>query len=383
MLYFRRTAMISIAALLFSSCTDNIHMSSLPAQNIAIAAVNQTSNAGGAWSPMLVVGNQSGNASSVLVFTDAGKSFKRAVNVGPVIYGIAANDAGNVFVGSGSRDVQSGQVLGAYKDRGVKLVQTIKENRPFKNPTLDSSQNVYVICNERAVCEYPSAKGKLVGRKIVRRFTFGQTPQALAADSTGDIAVSVADGVEVFAPGATSPFWTVASHQLQGGIVFDSAGDLYVATGYHDSGVGLISVYASGESTPSRTFSDAEGPLATILSRDANNNLYAFTPTCSKCPAPAVAVFPFGSSAPTRVITKGIANFVDVVNMSVDRSGGVFIDDSGTESISGSLIVYAPNKVVPLRTISNGLQAPNFLATTPSAAVPRNSLQASRATGII
>ena len=329
----------------------------------------QNSRATKAWHPTLVVADQNGNQGSVLVFADAGKTLKRMVNVGDVVYGLTADNAGNLFVGSGDSDYRGNQVLGAYKKAGAKLVQTLKQNRPFENPTLDSSQNLYVICNSRSVCEYQATTKTLVKKGIIRRLTiYANSPLALAADSTGDIAVMQGTEVDVYAPGATTPFWIVSDHELQGGMAFDSAGNLYVASGERESGLSTISEYAPGQTTPTRILSDPEGPLATVLQTDAGNNLYAFSPTCSKCPPPAIAVFSPNVSSPTRVITSGIESFKDQgVNMAVDPSGGVFIDDAGAGT--ANLAVYAPNQESPLRVISN-VQAPTYLTTIPSSATP-------------
>jgi hypothetical protein len=347
--------------------TGSIPLSATDTNATSLAGTKPTGSK--AWNPSLVVANQTSNSqASVLVFTNAGKTLKRSINVGDVVYGLTADNAGDLFVGSGSSDITFDQVLDAYKHHGAKLVQMLKQKRPFMTPTLDSSQNLYVICNARSVCEYQAAKKTLVNKGIIRRLTiYANSPLALAADATGDIAVMQGLEVDVYKPGAKKPFWIVSDHLYQGGIAFDSTGNLYVASGYRSTGSCIINEYAPGQTTPKRVLSDTAGAFATVLKTDAADNLYAFTPTCKTCPPAAIAVFSPTVSAPTRVIRKGIENFTDEVsvNMVVDASGGIFIDNPGTTSLT----VYAPNQSTPLRVISS-VPDPTYIAAVPSSETP-------------
>ena len=75
--------------------------------------------------------------------------------------------------------------------------------------------------------------------------------------------------MSVFAPGSTSPTYTLSGVSDPVGLAFDASGNLYVANGNGDT----VRVFAPGSTTPTATLSGLSDPGA--LAFDAHGNLFA------------------------------------------------------------------------------------------------------------
>ena len=325
-----------------------------------------------ATSSLLYVGNQ-GSGSNILVFADSGSRLKRTVALPyPDVAGVVAGARGNVFAASGNEDNLGQQSISVFKNNGAKAVKAIQQRFPFEGLTADGSGNLFAGCGQaaRRVCEYPGTKRGVVRSRVVRRINledYGVSGTRLTTDASGDLAVSDQNHVSVFAPGATQPYLDLAIGLFVGGVAFDQAGNLYIASlGTYDRN--QIAEYAPGNNKPSRTFSiPSNGEPASVLAFDTAGNLYALLPVENGYhgPTTTVLVFAPNTTKPARTITKGMENFSGYPTMAVGGSGTIYVADGAAFSKLGSIVVYAPNQSKPRRVITTSIQHPYFLAIGP------------------
>jgi hypothetical protein len=233
-------------------------------------------------------------------------------------------------------------------------LQFEKNQRSFGYPTLDSTGNLWVLCNSYVYCEYAAGGKDVVQQKVTRwlrlqKFGIGGS---IAADSSGDIAVQSATEIWVFAPGQTQAYWKITLPQpYQTAMAFDKNGDLYVSgrsTGLTSS----VYVYPPNATQPSEVLNNANGSPALSLAFDSAQNLYVLTSACGRsCDQTTVSVYGQGATEPTYAIQKGLQS-TDGIAMAVNSLGGVYVAGYSYTNDVGNLVVYAPQKQKPQRTVS-------------------------------
>jgi hypothetical protein len=368
-----KSSIFAVALVTASSCGQAVNLPQSTNAPNALTNGSRPSSTVAAGKSVLYVGNYSTGGSNVLVFTDSGKTLKRTVVLpNPVVYGVTADAAGNLFAASGN-DFAKPEFIGVYKNEGAKLVKQLEQARPAVAMTLDPSGNLFASCGRAAtsVCEYGASK-RIVGR-LIRRIKlemYGVTAQLLSTDASGDLAVSDQNHVSVFAPGSTSPYLDITLTLRQigtGGVTFDASGNLYIAwAGYYDTAG--IAEYAPGSSKPTRNFYiPGNGQeAASVLKFDGSGNLYALFPACNLCGhQPFIEEFAPNGTKPIRTITKGIEDFTGYLTMAVDASGQIFLGNDPGVSKPGSIAVFPPNRSQPNRIITNGIKNPLSLTLVP------------------
>jgi hypothetical protein len=270
-----------------------------------------------------------------------------------------------------------------YETDGSGPIQTIKKaiNLPPVAIVFDGKSNLYVAGRGRGstgvVSEYAYGQTKLLRKlKVVQ-------PRALAVDGADNLYVLGLKGVEVFAPGASTPSETVTTGiKNPRAMVLDKSGKIYVAnydngnnvTVYAASGSLIrtitqgisypqalainkkgwlyvanypnVTVYQPGKSTPFKTI--AIGP-ASCLALDADQNVYVGD-------SGGISVF---SAAPDlsniHEITAGIN---DPESMAFDSQGDLFVANYQGNSVTK----YLPGSGVLDATVTNGVDFPYVVA---------------------
>ncbi len=132
---------------------------------------------------------------------------------------------------------------------------------------------------------------------------------------------------------------------------FDASGDLYVldANG--------IEIYSPAQTSPSRTIT-AGLTTPTQLALDGSGNLYVLGPCFNERSAcqypPSVTVYAPGESSPSRTIGRGLIPNASL-DMAVDAAGYLAVSNGGAPSQSGSgagsVIIVKPGAKNPRRTL--------------------------------
>lgn len=197
-------------------------------------------------------------------------------------------------------------------------------------------------------------------RKVIRGLGEGiHNPDAVAVDGSGNVYVasdsSSSSGlgkgsIEIFPPHGEQPL-----RKIERGIdtpvalTFDTSGNLYVANCprcYHGGLAGSVTEYAPGSGRPMRTLRDGIN-TPDALAVGPNNVLFVANrpEPIGKTVPTTVTVYAATGRKTTATITDGIKN---PVSLAVDDDGDLYVANRG----AGTVTVYAPNEVQPLRTIT-------------------------------
>jgi hypothetical protein len=199
--------------------------------------------------------------------------------------------------------------------------------------------------------------GTGAGKTIIQRIRLQKYHMTgnLAAGPSGNIAIIGGNQVWVYAPGKTQPYWKISTSAEQRVGAFDDAGNLYVSGGTRGPSSSVL-IYSPKQTEPSEVLSDPNGSPVASLAFDAAQNLYVFTPSCEhECEPTSVTVYQQGISVPIRTIQNGLRNLFGI-GMAVNSSSGVYVvGDSDVSNPTASLVIYAPQKMKPHRTVSLGL----------------------------
>ena len=159
-----------------------------------------------------------------------------------------------------------------------------------------------------------------------------------------------ANTVSVYSPGSTTPTRTLTGLDAPVALAFDSSGNLYVA----NNGTNTVSVFAPNATTPTSTLTEPSSPQA--LAIDASGNIYVGNDT-------TVSVFAPGSTTPTRTLT----GLNSPSAMAFDSRGTLYVANFGQQTVaapegSGTTVsVFAPGSTTPNATLT-GLSGPTALA---------------------
>ncbi len=361
-----RTFVVTLAAsLVVTGCS--FPASTTPASEGLSSASAVTLNSSEKYSKpsTLYVLNSSSGKSAVVVYSGNGSKLLRTISDEKPINGFTVDSSGLLYVAEPQNAAQpSGPaLLTVYAPGGKSVVRTIAQTHPFETLTVDSTGNLFALCAADRICEYASGH-KPVTRRITLR-KFGGSATALATDSNGNLATDATYGpIFVFAPGSTSPYWTIPSADYSNALNFDKSGNLYVVnSGSNEGDPGSVTVYASGQSTPMRTITDGiVHPSA--LAFDSSGHLYVLNycvpgSTSGCVPNPSVTVYAPGGTSPIRTITQGIGG---VGGIAVSADDILYVANSAA---SGTVTLYKKKSDVPSRTISNGITDPVGIAVRP------------------
>ena len=188
----------------------------------------------------------------------------------------------------------------------------------------------------------------------MREIKIGST--FIALDAANDLYVSARyeNAVNVYAPGSKTPTRTITDgiYEPQG-LAFDSSGNLYVANSGSTTGQGCgtnpgsVQVYAPGASSPSYTISGAQGICQPFrLAFDATGNLYVANLSLYGGPPGTVTVYGAGSNTLLRTITNGVTS---PWSLALDKAGNLYVANRFT----GTVTMYAPNSTELVQTLSN------------------------------
>jgi 6-phosphogluconolactonase (cycloisomerase 2 family) len=177
----------------------------------------------------------------------------------------------------------------------------------------------------------------------------------MTQDSSGNLYVRDQNGIQVFAPGSSTPYNPQPVRTVKSGIkeassiAVDSLGNLYVAN--FRPGTDVV-MYAPGAETPTQTITNGISYPYT-LAIDASNNVYVG----NRGPTPTVTVYAAGTLALTHTITDSVTG---PSAMAFDNDT-LYVANYGNEccSIVG---VYAGKTLKLTRTIQTGLDIPDGLA---------------------
>lgn len=195
--------------------------------------------------------------------------------------------------------------------------------------------------------------------KIIRGFGKDvHNPDAVATDGSGNVYVASNSNsssglgkgsIEVFPPHGNQPI-----REIRRGIdtpvalAFDQSGNLYVGNCpgcYEGTSKGSVTEYAPGSRRPLRTLRDGIN-TPDALAVGANGMIYVanYPQVIGKPNHPSVTAYAATGTKPILKITDGIKN---PTSLAVDADGDLYVANRG----NGTVTVYAPGKVRPLRTI--------------------------------
>lgn len=203
----------------------------------------------------------------------------------------------------------------------------------------DRSKNLYVAndIESAGVTEYPPNSATPI------RTLPSDVPFAVAVDPSGNAYTAdfAANTISVFPPGASTPSYQISVMQPST-LAFDGSGNLYVGSRTVPiSASGTVSVYAPGAKTPSRTL--IVGNEVDSLVFDHAGNLYVADYNSN-----SVTVFAQGASSPSYTITTGIN---EPRALAVDSSNNLYVANYRTSNVT----VYAPGQSAPSRRLSTGI----------------------------
>jgi hypothetical protein len=156
--------------------------------------------------------------------------------------------------------------------------------------------------------------------------------------------------IAVYAPGRATPVRTIVRGITSpGSLAFDSSGNLYVSNGDLPGEVAIL-VYKPGASSPFRRITEGLTGGVGALIFDHRGNLYT--------DSYYVLEYPRDGVTPMRTIRDGVNAPNDIA---LDGAGNLYVANGNTPSVT----VYAPGKTTPFRTTTDGATYPLVPALDP------------------
>jgi sugar lactone lactonase YvrE len=250
------------------------------------------------------------------------------------------------FDQNGNLYFDAGGSIDVYQDHGKRRLRTIGGAAGVfcfdALGNLYSAQRKYINYGGRVLVYASGAK--------TPKYTIIEgvyAPLAVTTDGGGNLYVanSVQNEISVYALGDSKPSRTI---QVATGLVdpqglaFDPAGNLYVANAYSSN----IYVFAPGSTKLVRTI-ESGTVTPTTLRFDAAGSLYVGS-TAGSGPSGFISVYEPGKSEPRLEISKGINGAT--YSLAFDAAGNLYVA-SGCPQHGEPITVYAPRKRNVLRTI--------------------------------
>ncbi|HEY1682128.1 MAG TPA: hypothetical protein VGF98_10865 [Candidatus Tumulicola sp.] len=301
--------------------------------------------------------NLGGSTATVTVYSNAGARLLRTISLVAVddltkkLFNMTASSSGFLYIElpADPGQVKSPGLLTIYKGKGAKKIASIGLSSNYYLLVADAVGNVYTMCKNRLMCEY-NASGKSVRKINVGKYGWNGA-EALAVDSSGDLAIVYNDAAMVFPPGATKPSWSIGSSQGMGGNIsatFDPSGNLYIA-GINDK----VFVFAPNASSPSYVIEDGVANPSEVVC-DSLGNLYVLNGS-------TIARYAQGESTPESTIGVGPS----AVSMALDAADNLYVANEGGSGNTGSVTVYAAGSNSLVRTVTNGIEGPASVGVSP------------------
>ena len=256
--------------------------------------------------------------------------------------GMAFDSAGNLYVSNYNFSGKGSATVTVYAPGSSTVLRQIRFPREeVYDVALDSSDNLYVGTEygKYTVAVQVFAPG---ASKPFRYITDGINyhPTRLRFDSQGYLYVQAGSDIEVYAPGASSPAYSVGASVDQGlfGLfAFDGLNNLYVIDGG--------SVYVYQAHTNNELYDIGQGlHYPDTLTLDGSGNLYVANQ------GPYIAVYSPGGTYPRYTISKGLQ--LDMTSLICDALGNLYVANNypNPESVA----VYAPGTTKPKYKIKTG-----------------------------
>ncbi|HEY1682834.1 MAG TPA: NHL repeat-containing protein [Candidatus Tumulicola sp.] len=194
-------------------------------------------------------------------------------------------------------------------------------------------------------------------------------PVAVAVDSAGNLYVANAgnpSNVKVYAPGGKSPVRSLGGHFVEPtSLAFDTDGNLYVADkGDQQYGVrsknARVAVYPPGSSKPSRVIrAGLRGPVA--LKFDSAGNLYVGNVFVDKKPEARGYVSVYAPGATKPMYSTDTVNTYEIL-LGLDPQNNLYVGHSGT---NGVVSIYPPGSSKPSSRISYAIDTLQGIGVSP------------------
>ncbi len=269
--------------------------------------------------------------------------------------GIVLSHSGFLYVAN-----YDASTVTVYKNRGRTLVRTI--SRLLKHPVqlaLDSKGNLYVR-DKSGVLIYQNAK-----ERVVRRIP-GHLVYTFALDAADNVYIATrkTNVISVYAPGSLTPTRTISDGvEVASSLAFDGSGNLYVANGLGGGScdvegkayAGSITIYAPGASSPFQTITGSDGlcyPARLAFSHAGN--LYVTNETNNSTEGSVLEYAP-ASNTLLLTIVQGVNSPTALAFDSVDN---LYVINDHLRNVTE----YGPNGTSVLRTITDGINSPEDLA---------------------
>ncbi|MBV9056569.1 MAG: hypothetical protein JO351_08025 [Candidatus Eremiobacteraeota bacterium] len=170
----------------------------------------------------------------------------------------------------------------------------------------------------------------------------------LYVDQTHDLSVEVLE----YPAGKTAPSTTLAITEkgegVGGGMTVDAKGNLYIHTSFLDNEPSHVYRFAPGETTPQDLHLNGLG-LTTGLTGDGSGNLYVSDAKGG------ISVYAAGQTSPSREILPPSNGYFD--DFVATRGGKLYVAQ-GEGGSAASLLEYAAGGTQPVNVLSGYLQAP-------------------------
>jgi hypothetical protein len=180
------------------------------------------------------------------------------------------------------------------------------------------------------------------------------TPYGLAVDGKGFLYVANGSAVEVYRPGALTPFRTITDVAQPFAVGIGSNGS-FAITGIYSQG-GLLAIYDNGSRKPTRLISFPPGQIRTEITNPVFDSLGNVFVAVHQYPRGPAKVFRFAPGSTQGVDTGLPFCFA----LGIDAQNNLYV------SFGSEINVYHPGSLTPFRQITNGLVSTTELAITPT-----------------
>lgn len=365
-------------AALLVACASNSRGSAVPSAPDASSRVPANVKSAKSTHALYVLDIES-SGDAIRVYKAGGAAFLRTVQPAPrsqLQYDVDQN--GRLYVGSVSSDGKGPGTLSIYANRGATFIHSFQQRKYFAGLTVDDQGNLFSFCTGSNICERANAK-----KPITRMLKGVSSPLAVDQNgnlAAYDCRAWGPSNACVFAPGETAPSWKISDGVSFPGVyqlAFDPAGNLYVPNLGHNTPdyPGNVAVFAPLAISPTRVItSEIAAPVSVAI--DSAGTLYVYNEcggsynSVGQCSVDgsSITVYKSGESTPTRKITTGIESGCPPPFglstgapscLAVDSAGNIYAVNTGR-----SIVEYKPGSDTPFRTLTDA-QYPIAVAVGP------------------
>jgi hypothetical protein len=184
----------------------------------------------------------------------------------------------------------------------------------------------------------PEPIGQLTGFDIAAGLAVDQAENLYVADV-------VAETVQVFHRGSTSPFEVLNVPGYPYGEAVDNSGNVYVAVAQTGSVQGFVAIYPAGATSPSSTLSDPSRGFSPVnVALDSQNDVFVSYDEAINTAPGGIDEFKAGTTTP---INLGIKAPKGIGWLTIDQNGNLVVPNNGVR-------VYPPESKQPSLVFSSG-----------------------------